>query len=101
MFNARKVVDSNITLEELVKLNLFMNAYLIFNGMVPGKIEQFVMIVDVQGVSLHEVPIYKFGGMLSRTKTHFAQRMGLGLNINLNWLMKTAVSIIENFLDEF
>ena len=59
------------------------------------------MIVDLQGVALHEVPIYKFGGMISRTKAHFAQRMGLGLNVNLNWIMKTAIKVVETFLDEF
>ena len=63
VFDVRKIIDEGITADQLVKINIFWVAYLIFNGMVPGKIEQFIMIVDMRGVGLHELPIQKFGEM--------------------------------------
>ena len=101
IFKARKVIDNEVTVEDLVKLNVFWSAYLIFNGLVPGKIEQFNLIVDMSDVALHEIPIQRFGGMMARTKMHFAQRMSYSGIIKLSWFLQKAVNMITVFLDEF
>ncbi len=56
MFNARKILDSQLYATEIGELNLFLTAYIVSNCLVPGKIEQFVMIGDLNGISLADVP---------------------------------------------
>lgn len=54
--SVRRIIDSRVTIEHLVTVTDFFLHYVIENGMVPGKIENWTAIFDMRDVGVTELP---------------------------------------------
>merc|ERR1712012_144829 len=57
VMNVRKMIDDDVQLDDIVKLVIFNDAYLMCNAFVPGRIEQYAHVIDLSGIALHDLPI--------------------------------------------
>ena len=85
--NARKIVDDDVQLEELLMLNTFMSAYIRFNAMVPGRIEQLSQVLDVKGLAITEIPVKRLGALVATAKNKFPHIGAYGIVINTSWIL--------------
>ena len=70
--------------------------------LVPGRIETWILLLDLRDVSLLNIPYQKLKVFIYMTKKHFPTRMFKLVCVNTNWFMKTIFdNIIAPWLDSF
>ena len=82
--NLRKIIDSGATDEQIFKAKFFLDGYLNYLAMVPGRIEQFVHIFDVTDIGVWEIPVETAKMFISRSIGTYPQCAGLGVFVNMN-----------------
>lgn len=78
----------------------FFNSYVSINAMVQGRVEQWVSIVDAADVGISEIPLFLIQKFSKRATTNFKQRNGMTIYVNLHWMLRVAVTLVEQVLDE-
>jgi len=79
----------------------YFNAYSVANAMVPGRVEQWVSIVDAENVGLSEIPLFMLANFAKKATLHFKQRNGMSVYINMHWMLRVVITLLETILDEF
>ena len=54
--NVRRVIDSKITMEQLIPMVDYFTNYTIEHGMVPGRVENWTCIFDLKDVGATQIP---------------------------------------------
>ncbi len=54
--NCRAIINAKVTIQQCVNVTDFFINYLIKNGMVPGRIENWTAIFDLRNVGVTELP---------------------------------------------
>ena len=72
--NIRRLIDSGMDVTSFLELNDFISSYIVQNGMVPGRVEQFTVIIDVRDVALAELPLKSFIAINQRSTTFYKHR---------------------------
>ena len=99
--NLRKMFDSGFTNDEFWDAQNFLQAYLKFAGMVPGKIEQYVIICDGRNISLWELPTMAMINLAAYSIIYF-KHFSHGIHIiGLPWIVLKGVRWTLNYMDDF
>lgn len=69
--------------------------------MLPGRLEQSVLVIDTKGLALYEIPVKKIGHLCMRNTRYWKHSCAYVGIINVNWVVKPATKIIRQFLDPF
>jgi hypothetical protein len=69
--------------------------------MVPGKIENWVVICDLNNVGITGIPKDLLGAMAKALSSNFRGRMFRTWAINMPWLIKALWAIVKNVIDAF
>ena len=56
IINTRRMIDSKIEIDQLVTMADIFLSYTIEHGMVPGHVENWTAIFDLNGVGMTEIP---------------------------------------------
>jgi len=71
------------------------------NAMVPGKIEQFSVIVDAKNLKVWETPVKHLVYYQIHGSAFYRHRLYMLKLVNLSWPVRAAIKFFRNFLDEF
>ena len=93
--NCRAIVDQELSIEQILLLSDFVNGYLLFNAMLPGRIEQSVLIIDNKDVALYEIPLQKIGQLVIRNTKYWRHGFAYIAIINVSWVLKPATKLIR------
>ena len=93
--NSRALVDQELTIDQILELSDFVNGYLLFNAMLPGRIEQNVLIIDCKDVALYEVPLKKIGHLVIRNTKYWRHGCSYVGIINVSWVFKPVTKLIR------
>ena len=99
--NMKKLGEIGIDYETLIGLSDYVHCHLVFNAMVPGTIEQWVVIYDCTDASLSKLPISSLGAMVAHGTYAWKQRNSKAFFINVHWIVRTIFSLFQSFLDQF
>lgn len=75
IINVERLVNSGATVEQMVYLANFQIDYCIRNCLLPGTIENWTVIVDVNNVGLTHLPKSLLQGMISAMSKNYRGRM--------------------------
>lgn len=97
----RLVAHDNCEIEDLNSFCNYFFTFCIEKLMVPGLIESWIMIVDLNNVGATSVPVSKVKGIIANGSKFFRGRMYKQFTINASWLVRKAFNGLTSFLDEF
>ena len=84
--NARRALDNGFGSDGIFNCVDFLMTYTRFAAFVPGKIEQYQMIIDVNGVKMWEIPYNAIFRIVMHSSLNF-KHLCRSLNmIGLNWV---------------
>lgn len=101
ILNLRKLVDAGLEVQDFIELNDFYMSYIVQNALVPGRIEQFNLIVDARDVSLSEIPLKCIVTINKHAITLMKHRSCQTLVVGVSWYGRMALKFINNFMDSF
>ena len=85
----------------MVYLANFQIDYTIRNCLLPGKIENWTVIVDLSNVGLTQVPKTLLQGMISAMAKNYRGRMFKLFCVQVAWLVRGLWKIVQQLIDEF
>lgn len=71
------------------------------HAMVPGKIENWVVIVDCAEVWVTDIPTTKVQTMLTIMQNNYPGRLYKLMAINVSFTLRAIWSVVSNFIDSF
>jgi len=98
IFDLKRAADLNMSTETQVDLIDFMASYTILHAMVPGKVESYNFVMDLNGLGITEAPISMLKEATSRLKKGYKMRVHNLIVINADWKIKYAANFIYNFI---
>lgn len=69
--------------------------------MIPGKAESTVTIIDLNGVSMTQIPVNALKKFLQSSQTNFRGRSFKTFILNANMLIRGSFGIFKAMMDEF
>ena len=99
--SVRGIVDSGVSIERLVEVSDFFLHYVIQNGMVPGRVENWTCIFDMRDVGVTELPSKHVSGLVKSMSVNYAGRMYKFFATDCNWLVRSMMFMVHKFVDEF
>lgn len=79
---------------------LHMLNYCLSNLLLPSKVEQWVNIIDLEGVALSSIPINGLRSFLSVSQNTFRSRAAKAYVLNAGWVLSGSWYIVSAMLDE-
>lgn len=99
--SCRKIIDSGITIEQIVETCDFFLHYVIEKSMVPGKIENWISIFDMRDVGVTEIPQKHIQNLVKSMSKNYCGRMFKFFATDCNWLVRSLMFMVHQFVDEF
>lgn len=69
--------------------------------MLPGHVENWILVVDMKEVGITELPVSKLKGFLKAMQQRFRGRMYRVLAINSHWLLRAFWNMVISWMDAF
>jgi hypothetical protein len=101
IINCRTMIDSGVSIEQVVEVADFFLNYVITNGMVPGKVENWTAIFDLRNVGVTELPSKHISSLVKSMSVNYCGRMFKFFATDCNWLVRSMMYMVHKFVDEF
>ena len=85
--------------ETLINMSTYMTQYVITRALIPGKIENWITIIDFKGVGVTEVPTKLIKAMTKPLQDYFKGRLFTLYIVNAKWAMKIVWQIAKQVVD--
>lgn len=86
-FNGRRWLDEGANLDEMIITIDLVNNYLIEKAMVPGRVEAYQTIVDMEGVSLTEIPVSSLKDIIYHLRDGYIARASSLSIVNVPYMI--------------
>jgi len=86
--------DLKPTPKELIEMLTFYYTWIINNMMIPGHIENWLIIVDLKNLNIMDISLSLLGALLDTLEIVFKNRCYRLILINTDWLKNTILNII-------
>ena len=90
-----------MTLEQLNELAIFYFDWMVKNMLVPGKIETWLVILDLQDVGMTNIPVSRLKVFIKAIQASFPGRLYKLLVLNGNWLIRAFFATLYPFFDQY
>lgn len=93
-FNLKRGLEFGMSDETQLDLLDFICSYTIHHALVPGKVETYNFVVDLDGLSMMEAPIYILKELSSRLKRGYKVRVHNVIVVNIDWRIEYGLSFM-------
>lgn len=100
VFNCIRLVKLKIQKERIIDYAQFVFDFAISNYMVPGKIETWVFICDLDGIGVTNAPANDISAFLGNIGKNFRSRLHQFYGVNSSWTLKVLWGVIKGILDK-
>lgn len=100
-FDARKWLDTKIDIHDMFKTVDITLSYLIYNALIPGKIENYHVIIDMENIGLTEFPVNWVRMIALHVRDGYFARCASLSFVNVPYLVKALSKIIFAIVDDF
>jgi hypothetical protein len=69
--------------------------------MVPGRVEQWILIIDLNNTNLTQIPLSKTKSFLTAASTFFAGRAFKTYVVNAKWSIRAVFACVVAVMDDF
>jgi len=101
VINIRRMLDTNISVDRLIDLSNFLFEYTIENAMIPGKIENWDVILDLKDVGFSEIPRDRIQPLVTTMSTNFRGRLYRLYATDVSFILRSLWNLVRAFVDEF
>ena len=99
--NGKKFVKLKIEPDQMEQLVVFYFDWIMKNLLVPGRIETWIMLLDMEGVHIGNVKIGRLKIFIQTAQKNFRGRLFRLISINGNWLLRGLWNITLPWLDDY
>lgn len=99
--NLDKLIKVKADSNEMQQTNLFLFDWIVREMLVPGRVEQWMVILDFDDVGVTQIPVKQMKVLIDTIKHRFQGRLYRMIAINSNWLMRAFWKIVWNWIDEY
>ena len=99
--NLSKFVEQDKELEELERIACYYYDFVINNYMEPGRVESWLMVIDMGGIGITQLPVMRLKGFLKAMQRRFRGRMFRTIAINSHWLLRAFWATVTSWMDAF
>ena len=100
ILNVRQLVDHNYATEVIAATTAFFCDFVVKKLLIPGRVENWIMIIDLDDISMTSLPVKKVRAIVDLTQRHFGGRLFRQLCINMSFMMRKSSSVFLNFVDD-
>lgn len=100
ILNLKKFVNMEFTDEELARFTVLMFDYVIDKCMIPGKIENFVVLLDARDVWATQIPHKRLKPLIGTMKTWYRGRLYKFFALHVSMTMRVLWKVVKGFMDE-
>ena len=84
--NLSRLLRNGLQPETLSHLSNFLASYILNNMLVPGQVEKWIFITNLNGFSLKELPVPFFLQITQEFTKNYIDRMAKSAVVNLSWV---------------
>lgn len=99
ILNLRRAIDTKYTDDELIRLSILTLDYCVENCMWPGKIENWLVIVDAKDVGITQIPRKKLKPMVEVIKNCYRGRLYKFIGVNVTFMLRVIWKLVKSFVD--
>ena len=100
ILNVRRLIESNFETEIIASATAFFCDFVVKKLLIPGRIENWIMIIDLNDVGMTSLPVKKVKSIVGLTQQHFGGRLYRQFCINMSFMMRKSISVFLNFVDD-
>ena len=100
-FDGRVYLDSKIPLDEMFNTVDLVLSYVIYNALIPGKIENYHCIIDVGNIGWGEFPFSDFAKISNHIRDGYFSKSASLTFVNVPMLVQIASKFLFTLVDEF
>ena len=93
-------MGAKFTDEELTNYIVYLFDHVINNGMIPGKIENFVVIVDTKDVWATQISIKRLKPLINTLKVCYRGRLFKFFCVNTGMMLRAIWKLLKGFVEE-
>lgn len=91
---------NNFEVEDATKVNWFVIYYLIDRILVPGKVENWIMVNNLDGLSMTKIPTKYIKAVMKDAQDNLKSRVSFFYYINVTFGLRAMWTLIKPFLDK-
>ena len=99
IMNVNKLKKLKTDHDTLINISTYMIQFIISRALIPGKVENWVSIIDMKGVGITEIPKTLIQKMTKPLQELFKGRLYRLYIINSQWAIKIVWGIAKNVVD--
>ena len=93
-------MELNPETDVLLATTAFFCDWVVKKLLVPGRVENWIMIIDLNEIGVASLPAKKVKAIVDLTQTHFGGRLFRQLCINMSFMMRKSSSLFLKLVDE-
>jgi len=101
IINVKKLVNADIEEDQILKITIAMADFVTKNGLRPGAIENWTVILDLKSVGITEIPKKKLQALVSTLQSNFRGRLYKLYAINMPFMLRAIWSLVKGMWDKF
>lgn len=98
--NMGVINDLDVDMMEGVAVNWFMCFYMIDNLMTIGKVENWILVVDMNGLSLSKLPTKTLKAIMNEAQEHLKCRVRMFYYFNVTFGLRAIWTMVSPFVDK-
>ena len=99
VINMKKFKSQKIDTETMIGLTNYVMQFIITRCLIPGKIENWVTIIDMKGVGLTDIPKKLMKALAKPMQTYFKARLYRLHVVNSQWVVKIMWKLAKKWVD--
>ena len=100
MVNIRRLIEQDYSVEALLEGSSFFFDFIVKKLLLPGKVENWIIVIDLGGVALTKIPVKKVGAIITNGSSNFGARLFRNFNINASWTVRKSSQIFTAFIGD-
>lgn len=99
IINVAKLTKFKADTEYMIHMTCYLLSFVISRGMIPGKVENWVTIIDMKGVGMLDIPKKLMKAMAKPLQQYYKGRLYRLHVINAQWAIKICWKIAKKIVD--
>lgn len=99
VLNVAKLKQCKLPHETVLQMSTYFVQYLITRALVPGRVENWISIVDMKGVGITEVPKNLIKAITKPLQQYFKGRLYRLHVVNAQWTIKIVWKVVKKVVD--
>jgi hypothetical protein len=99
--NLKVFIEQKKSMQELEVIVNFYFDWVVENMMIPGHVENWLIVIDMKDVALTQLPISSLKGFIKSLQSNFRGRMYRLIACNSHLILRTFWNAVCSWLDQF